>query len=157
MEVILLTLVSFIVFTSFHPICSFDLISLFLLPDDDPEGMLENENLCEEPRREEKQGHREHRVIIGNNGGTRQSQRSACLRCPGAMPEDTTSRRVPFQAKRGTGHVDRFDMSCDLYCRRHDSRGNGLAGWDHRCWGVRIVTDSMNDHDKKLGFHPAPK
>jgi hypothetical protein len=34
-------LVSFIVFTSFHPPCSFNLISLRTLPGDDPEGAFE--------------------------------------------------------------------------------------------------------------------
>jgi len=33
--------VSFIAFTSFHPIHSFNLISLYALPGDDPEGALE--------------------------------------------------------------------------------------------------------------------
>jgi hypothetical protein len=33
--------VSFIVFTSFHPPCSFNLISLRTLPGDNPEGPLE--------------------------------------------------------------------------------------------------------------------
>jgi len=33
--------VSFIVFTSFHPLYSFNLISLRTLPGDDPEGVLE--------------------------------------------------------------------------------------------------------------------
>jgi len=33
--------VSFIVFTSFHPLYSFNLISLRTLPGDDPEGALE--------------------------------------------------------------------------------------------------------------------
>jgi len=35
-----LTFVSLIVFTSFHPIHSFNLISLYILPGDDPEGAL---------------------------------------------------------------------------------------------------------------------
>jgi len=33
--------VSFIVFTSFHPLYSFNLISLCTLPGDDPEGAIE--------------------------------------------------------------------------------------------------------------------
>jgi len=36
-----LTSVSFIVFTSFHLSYSFDLISLYILPGDDPVGALE--------------------------------------------------------------------------------------------------------------------
>jgi len=39
--------VSFIDFTSFHPIHSFNLISLRTLPDDDPEGALEVEQNAE--------------------------------------------------------------------------------------------------------------
>jgi len=57
----------------------------------------------------EKRGRREAWVIRRKIGGTPQSRRSSCLRRPGAPQEEAARRRVPFGAKRSTGHGDRCD------------------------------------------------